>query len=113
MSGMYYTLMGSLPALPTRFEDAGRVPISHPRLEDRLKMLEAEDAEVIEQMADFLVWDRQPGDRTDEQIVRQYEQFTNSVKNRFTRDLMEERMGMRTIIAALRRRRLGLFIVFK
>ena len=50
MSTTYYTLVGSLPALPRHFEDAERVPISVLQLQERLKMLQPHDAEVIEEM---------------------------------------------------------------
>ena len=46
-SSSYYTLIGSLPALPVHFEDAERVPISRRRLDERLKMLDPAAAEVI------------------------------------------------------------------
>ena len=55
-STTYYTLIGSLPALPWHFEEAERVPISRLSLMERLKMLQPHDAHVIEEMTDFLAW---------------------------------------------------------
>ena len=43
-SNLYYTLLGSLPALPAHFADAERVPISQLRLDERLRMLAHHDA---------------------------------------------------------------------
>jgi hypothetical protein len=104
----YYTLIGSLPALPAHFEDAERVPISSRRLDERLKMLDPDAAEVIRQLGDFLLWDRQPLDRTDDEFCSHYERITARVNHRFVRDLIEQVMTRRTIVSGLRRRRLGL-----
>jgi hypothetical protein len=107
-STTYYTLIGSLPALPRHFEEAERVPISSRRLDERLKMLEPRDADVIELMSKFLVWDRQPLDLTDEDVLRQYEQFIGTVDNRFARELIRTVITNRTIWVGLRCRRLGI-----
>jgi hypothetical protein len=101
-------LIGSLPALPFHFEGAERVPISRRCLDERLKTLDPDAAEVLKQMGDFLLWDRQPLDRTDEEFCGHYDQIMASVQHRFVRELIEQIMTRRTIISALRRRRLGL-----
>jgi hypothetical protein len=59
-------------------------------------------------MADFLVWDRQPLDRTDDDFCHHYERFMAEVQHGFARDLIEMAMARRTIVCALRRRRLQL-----
>ena len=51
----YYMLIGSLPALPRHFEDTEKVPISRLGLDERMKMLDTDAAEMLEQMAVFLV----------------------------------------------------------
>ena len=107
-SKKYYTLIGSLPALPRHFEEAERVPISRLQLADRLKMLAPDDADVIEQMADFLAWERQPMERTDDEVFEHFEQFMKTVPDRFAREFIRRTMTIRTIIGALRRRRWGL-----
>ena len=94
--------------LERHFEEAERVPISRLKLEERLKMLQPTDASVIEEMGDFLVWERQPLERTDEDVVRHYDQFMETVVNRFARDLITQAMTVRSIIAGLRCRRLKL-----
>jgi hypothetical protein len=104
----YYTLIGSLPALPRSFEQAERVPISRFKLNERLKMLEPRDAAVVESICDFLVWERQPLERTDAEIMRHYENFMDEVDNRFARELIGNIMTMRTVLAGLRCRRLQL-----
>ena len=104
----YYTLIGSLPALPRSFEQLDRVPISPLKLDERLKMLEPHDARVIDEMSNFLVWERQPLEQTDEAILRRYDKFNREVDNRFARELISHTMAIRTIFAALRCRRLQL-----
>lgn len=107
-STTYYTLIGSLPALPRHFEEAERVPISKRRIAERMKMLEPHDARVIEEMADFLAWERQPLERTDQDVVRRFDQFMATVDNRFAQELIRHAVNVRSIIAALRCRRLKL-----
>lgn len=103
----YYMLMASLPALPPHFE-VQRDPITRPRLDERLKMLEPDDAAVLGRLIDFLAWDRQPADRTDEEMVAHYDALISTVSNRWVRGLIDDRMEIRTITAGLRRRRADL-----
>ena len=107
-STTYYTLIGSLPALPRNFEAADRVPISGLRFGARLKMLEPRDLEVVDEMTDFLAWDRQPLELTDENVLQRYTRFMGKISNHFARELIELAMTNRTIIAGLRCRRLQL-----
>ena len=108
MGTSYYTLIGSLPALPRHFEQAERVPISQLQLDERLKMLAPRDAQVVDEMADFLAWERQPLERTDQEVLQHYDQFVAIVDNRFARELIRHAMTVRTIMAGLRCRRLQL-----
>lgn len=102
----YYTLVASLPHLPPHF-DVERNPITRPRLVDRLKLLNESDATILQQLIDFLTWDRQPLDQTDEQVVREYERVTNKVRHPLVLEIVDNRMNIRTIVSALRRRRGG------
>jgi hypothetical protein len=102
----YYTLIGSLPTLPSAFDKAERVPISRLKLIERLKMLEPEDAKLLEIMINFLVWERQPIELTDDRVLRHYDQFMLRVENRVAREFIEFTMTLRTILSGLRRRRL-------
>jgi len=103
----YYTLVGSLPALPRRFDEAERAPVSRVRLDELLLMLDDQDREVVGRLSDFLVWDRQALDRTDQDVCRQYDRVMAETSNRFVRRIIERVMNQRTVVAALRRRRLG------
>jgi hypothetical protein len=93
--------------LPSSF-DVERPPISLPRLEERLKMLHEQDARVIDQIRSFILWDRQPAERTDQDVKATYQRLMSTVPNRFVRSMIQARMDMRTIISAIRRRRVGL-----
>ena len=108
ISTKYYTLIGSLPALPRHFEEAERVPISKLRLMEVLRMLEPDDAKVIKEVANFLAWERQPLERTDGDMIARFDRFMTTVDNRFAQDLIRYSLSVRSIIAALRCRRLGL-----
>jgi hypothetical protein len=100
----YYMLMVSLPNLPSWFQ-VERVPISRTRLQDRLRMLHPQDAAVLEQVIDFLAWDRQPLDRTDDDFIAHYYKLMAHVENPLVRRLIDDRINVRTIVSALRLRR--------
>jgi hypothetical protein len=102
----YYTLIASLPNLPPRFE-VDRAPITRPRLEERLRLLHPDDAKVIDQVAAFLAWDRQPLDRTDEEVIARHDELMRTISNPLLRELIDNRMDVRTIVSAVRRRRAG------
>jgi len=106
-SNSYYMLVASLPAMPRHFA-VERVPITRARLEKRLQMLEPKDAEVVEQLQAFLLWDRQPWNRTDEEVILHYDKLMSTTRNRMARQIVTFQMDIRTIISGLRRRRLGL-----
>ncbi len=103
----YYTLIASLPHLPPHF-DVERPPITWPRLEQRLKLLREEDVIVLERLTNFLAWDRQPLDRTDEDVVGEYDRLMSVLQNRLVIDIVNHRMDVRTIVSALRRKREGM-----
>ncbi len=71
-------------------------------------MLVEEDAETLEQLTAFLAWDRQPLEKTDEEVARHYEELTASIADPLVKQLVEERTNVRTIVSGLRRRRSGL-----
>lgn len=100
-------LVASLPHLPRSF-DVEQVPLSRIRLEQRLTLLGEHDRSVVEQMQQFLLWDRQHREHTDEEARVEYERLMTSISNRLVRDIISYRMDIRTITSGLRRRRLGL-----
>lgn len=102
----YYTLMASLPPLP-RFDRADRLPINQERLNERMSMLEDDDAAVVRAAENYLHWNRQPVERTSAEVVEFYDQLIASSKDPTLNAMLEYRMTERTIIAALRRRLRG------
>lgn len=106
MSRSYYTLIGSLPALPAHFADDA-TPLTQLQFEERWRMLDPRDEKQLQQLADFVVWDRQPPDRTDEDVVRRYGELTFELTEPLLHEMVTWRMELRTIICGLRRRRLG------
>jgi hypothetical protein len=103
-SRSYYTLMASLPLLP-RIEKAKILPINEVRLRERLTMLKEDDAILVGETVRFLRWQRQPVQRSDEEIVRLFERILKKLADHDTiAGMVELRMDLRTIMAALRRR---------
>jgi hypothetical protein len=96
-------LVTSLPQLPTRF-DTGRLPISWPTLRDRLRMLEPDDSEVTRQVGLYFLWDRQPLDRTDDEVIDRYQHLLRTSTNDLVRHLVRSRTEIRLIISCIRRR---------
>lgn len=105
--GDYYMLMTSLPALPKRF-DAGPAPITWQRLRERWTLLSDADRGVLDRIADSFLWDRQPLGRTDDEVIRDYEELLREVPSPVVREVVTVRMEVRTVVSALRRRASGL-----
>jgi hypothetical protein len=106
-SNRYHMLICSLPALPPRF-DVERLPISFERLQERLRMLEPEDAEEIERMLAVLRWANQFEEPSDVAVVQRYETLMRDITNPMVRDILAYGMDGRMIAVALRCRRRGL-----
>ena len=102
----YITLMSSLPNLGNLF-GTKQTSISRLRLEERLKLLSEKDAIRLNQFRSLTAWQRQPRERTDAEFVREARQFFQEVSNPTLRKIVESRLNLRTIIAALRRRHRG------
>jgi len=103
----YYTLISSLPAMPRHFA-VEQVPITQTRLEKRLDMLSDQDREAVEQLRAFLLWDRQPWDKTDEEVVAHYNELTASLKNSTAKQIASRQLDIRIVLSGLRRRRKGM-----
>jgi len=106
-SRRYYQLICSLPALPTRF-DAARLPISRERLQNRLRMLDPDDAQEIHGFLDILGWSEKFADTSDAMVVEKYGQLMQRIRYPMTREAAARVVDARMIVNALRRRRRGL-----
>ena len=102
----YVVLMASLPPLGSLFE-AATPPISRLKLESRLGLLEASDRYTLEQIANLIAWPSQPLERTDAAFISEAHRFLATNRNPTLRSLVTQRLDMRTIVAAFRRRHRG------
>lgn len=102
----YLTLLTSLPAHGPLF-GARQTPLSRLRLRMRLNWLEPEDAEDLARLAAVIDWHHQRFDVDDEDLVQQAQTEIGQIRNAFARELATWRLELRTVIAALRRRRAG------
>lgn len=102
----YYTLVASLPHL-ARFDTLVRLPISADRLRDRLMLLHPDDRAVAESALDFLAWQRQPADNTDEAVLSHFRELRARHPSGLLCSFAEFRLTVRTVVAALRRQHSG------
>lgn len=108
MSGKkYYGLVSSLPHLP-HFEKAEWLPLTRKQLDQRLLMLEPDHSRQLLLAEDLVHWQRQPVTRTDPQILEGYASLEGQLGHPALEEFVEFRMSQRTVVVALRRRRLGL-----
>ncbi len=103
----YYTLLASLPPLP-RFDQTDRLPITQERLEQRLRMLTDEDAQLYESAAEFLAWQRQSATRSDAEMIANFKKLEDRMAVPTLQSIFDFPIDQRTIMAALRRRFRGL-----
>lgn len=103
----YYDLIASLPHLED-FGRATRVPIGRERLRERLGMLVREDRKTVKHIAAFIPWRRHPLERTDDEMIEEYRHLQELITDERLMAVVDTRVDVRTIMAALRRRARGL-----
>lgn len=103
----YFGLIASLPWLPY-FERAERLPINRQRLEKRLGSLRPDDARALFLAEDFLVWQRAVPMESDKDVAGRYGGVLREISQPGLKKYVKYCIEQRTIIAALRRQRLGL-----
>lgn len=103
----YYTVVASLPHLPY-FAGAERLPLSRLRLEQRLRMLDADESRQILQ-AELLVGWRLPAGKSVSggKIAAHYKSVLQNIEQPVLREFVEYRLGLQTVLAALRIRLAG------
>jgi hypothetical protein len=102
----YIMLMASLPALGTLLSNQAP-PINAVRLEQRLTALDPEDRAELESLRSLLTWARLDIGDDDAAFVARAEQVVGAVRSAVLRAAASERLEIRTLIAALRRRHRG------
>ena len=101
----YAMLITSLPYLKPVFPDKS-LPISKIQLEKRLALLSDEDSKALDLIQKIVHWDYMPLERKDTEIV-EYAQERMTELHGTIRDIVQWRLNLRTVMAALRRRQRG------
>lgn len=104
--GSRYMVIASLPHLP-RFDRARRLPIGRETLAARLVLLPSIERDEVDAAHAFLSWQRFAALVSDADVVLEYRRVLTLARTDDLRRLVTFRLGMRTLIAALRRRRMG------
>jgi len=99
----YVMLIASLPHHGPLF-GARQTPLSSVKLERRLTALEPADAEQLRIIEQLLHWDRRIGDAD---YARLIERELLKIESKPLREIATAQLEMRTLVAALRRRRGG------
>lgn len=102
----YIMLVSSLPDLGG-FLEAEAPPINRLQVEDRLTMLAPEDREEIDAVLGVLAWDRIRAEDEDASVLARTERVAASLRSETLRLLVRDRLEIRTLVAALRRRHAG------
>lgn len=107
MAKPYITLVASLPYLPP-FEKAERSPITRLRLEQRLHILEPDDARQLTSAEALVSWRMSPTKpKTDKEMVSRSRAARQEISQPALREFVEFRMDQQMILAALRQRKVG------
>ncbi len=101
----YVMLMASLPSI--RFLADKALPINQARLGERLKLLEPADRDELLGIASIISWNRIDTGDDDAAFVARAERTIAGIRDSALRDAVLERLEIRTLVAALRRRASG------
>ncbi len=101
----YVMLMASLPSI--RFLADKALPINQARLGERLKLLEPADRDELLGIASIISWNRIDTGDNDAGFVARAERTIAGIRSNALRDAVLERLEIRTVVAALRRRSSG------
>ena len=102
----YIMLMTSLPQHSSLFL-AHHTPLSRIRLDQRLTMLEAEDAEQLRLVLVAEEWHRLQHVKSDAQTIALARRNLGLIESPLLRQLVTDRLELRTVVSALRRRQRG------
>jgi hypothetical protein len=102
----YVMLMASLPAIGRVLTDQAP-PISEARLAERLKALLPEDREELERIREVVSWHRLDRHEETAAFVARANALLASIRGEPVRTAVRDRLEIRTLLAALRRRHAG------
>jgi hypothetical protein len=97
----YVMLISSLPSSEALFR-VKQPPLSKIRLDQRLKMLSDEDLQLLKLVESTLKWDELSITTSEQEIIEYGRKTINQINNESLISLIEERLELRTIVAALR-----------
>ena len=102
----YVMLVSSLPD-PQALFLAKQPPLSRLRLDQRLRVLTAEDAERLKLVEEALNWRQLPMAASEQDVIDRGRAALSKVESRTLRLILRDRLEIRTCLAALRRRARG------
>ncbi|WP_413111309.1 DUF2764 family protein [Thaumasiovibrio sp. DFM-14] len=102
----YHGLLTSLPHIDSLF-DSKITPISRYQLERRLSGLTFDERKYLGTIEQLMHWDQAKDDADDAELIKFATRTRDSVDSQVLRDLIDWRLDMRTVVAALRRKKAG------
>src|SRR4029077_6855086 len=106
VSSPYIMLMASLPPLGDLFGQQ-QTPLTEIQLRHRLRFLTDQDSKTLSQIEQLVRRSKQPAEWTDAQIVGSSKALLHHLRFNTLKKAVEFVVTLRTIVAALRRRKLG------
>lgn len=100
-------LMASLPPHPMSLWDNKNKPVSRLHLERRLSLLNEQDKQQLSEIESILHWAKMRDENSDAEMTEEVERVMQSVTNPLSKKVIIWRMELRTIITAIRQRKLG------
>jgi len=102
----YIMLISGLPS-PEKLFFAKRPPLSRLKLDQRLRVLTAADAETLKLVEDALNWGQLSIALSEQDVINRGREALTRIEHETLRRIVRERLELRTCIAALRRRARG------
>ncbi|MCQ1057739.1 DUF2764 domain-containing protein [Photobacterium sp. ZSDE20] len=102
----YHGLLTSLPHIDSLF-DSKITPISRYQLERRLSALSFDERKHLNMIEQIMHWDRTNNDADDAELIKFATWVRSEVKSQVLRELIDWRLDMRSVVAALRRKKAG------
>lgn len=106
-STRYTLLLCSLPYLPPPLREARFIPPSRIQIGKALKLLTEVDTARMQRINAVLHWSHLPIERDDAAMMAEAEKLSLEESSAFLREVVLERLELRTFIAAMRRRELN------
>ncbi|QIA65580.1 DUF2764 family protein [Vibrio astriarenae] len=102
----YHSLLTSLPHIDSLF-DSQVTPISRYQLERRLSSLSFTERKLLSKIERLMHWDSAKDDTSDAELIKFATRTREQVNSKVLTELIDWRLDMRTVVAALRHKRAG------